>query len=214
MSLFAGVELTPEQQAAVQANADKHYEGWESQEAIAKLKANGEALLAEKKESQRLAKEASDKTDQAKLDALAKGNDFEAYKSSVDAKLKESKDMYEALIQKNEAGALDKMAQKIATALSGENAEAMYLNVKARLKINEGSVMVTDAQGNLSATSPAELEAEFRNNPIFAGSIIGTRADGGGAANNSNGSGGAGSSSKSFSEMTVKERTEYLTNKP
>ena len=210
MSLFEGVELTSEQQAAVQANADKQYAGYESAEAIKGLKDNNASLLAEKKESVRIATEAKELADKTKADAemgqaREKGSLDDLDKSWADKydKLQaDNKTSFDEISGKLDAeraerhnGILNSAIDKMAIDIGGskENAHMMRPHVAQRLMMHEGDVRVKGDDGSLSALNLTELSGEFKANPLFASNIVGTLANGGGAANDQSGTGGAGS---------------------
>lgn len=214
MSLFEGVELTPEQQAAVQANADKQYLGYESPDQVKGLKANNDALLAEKHEAGRVAKEASDAAESARLDTARSKGDVKALEESWAAKQAESDDRYNALLKQNESSAISAEVNKLAAELGGDNAALLAPHIQNRLRYEDGQVKVMDSNGGLTISTLDDLAKEFRNNPMFASAIVGTKANGGGAAHGGkSNSSGASLGNKKWSEMTMIEKTQHLENK-
>lgn len=199
MSLTDGIEgLTESQIAAINANATKTYEGYESPDQVKGLKANNDALLAEKHEAGRIAKEAETAAENARLATAEKNGDFESYKKSVDLKMQESTDRYNNLLAQNQTNAIGAEVSKIAAELGGDNAALLAPHIQSRLRYEDGKVQVTNSDGGLTTSTLDDLKTEFRNNPMFASAIVGSKARGGGA--NPGGSGnGVPSASKSDS---------------
>lgn len=195
MSLFEGVELTEEQKAAIQANAEKQYSGYESPEQVAGLKQAKDALLAEKKAAEEAkalaAKEAEDRALEA---AKAKG-DVKAVEESLTAKQREWEEKYNGLLKENESSAINAVVSKMAAELGGESATLLEPHLRTRLRYDDGKVKVTDSEGSLTVSSIDDLAKEFKNNPAFATVIVGSRSSGGGAVPQNGKSGGAGDSS-------------------
>jgi hypothetical protein len=221
MSLFEGVELTDEQQAAVQANVTKQYEGYESQKDIQKLKAKNTELITEQREAKRIAAEtiakaaeaedaAKNASEAAKLEAAKKSGDIEGLTKSFEAQLAEERgrtaterEKTVAMEKMNEDAAINSIVDKMAFELGKESAEVLKPHIKARLRYEDGKTQVTDGNGALTISSLDDLTTEFKNNPAFASVIVGSQAGGGGAPKGDEtlGGGAAGGSKSTNANM-------------
>lgn len=104
---------------------------------------------------------------------------------------------------------VDGVAESMAAELS-DAPELLADIIRKRLKVDNGETRVVDANGELSATTVEELREEFRTNKKYAAIIRGSQANGGG----SGGGGKGGGATKSFAEMTEKERTQLARENP
>lgn len=214
MSLTDGIEgLTEAQIEAINGNAAKQYEGYESPDSVAGLKKAKDDLLAEKKAVEEaklaLAKEAEDKALEA---ARAKG-DIKTLEESWKQKQAESDERYNSLLKQNETSAINGAAAKLAAELGGESADLLEPHLKARLRYEDGKVKVVDADGSLTVSTISDLATEFKSNPAFAKVIVGSKASGGGAATQSS-SGGATGGNKKYADMSLQERADHLAKNP
>lgn len=192
MALFDGIEgITPELQAAIEANAKKDYEGYESPDQVKGLKDSRDSLLSEKKAADQATQEAVRLAEQAKLDASVKSGDVDALTKSYTAKLEESDARFNALLKTNESNAINAEVTRMAAELGGDNAALLAPHIAQRLRYEDGQVKVTDTQGGLTISTLSDLTTEFRNNPMFASAIVGSKASGGGANAGSHGGGAA-----------------------
>lgn len=152
------------------------------QDTISKLEANNRALMQEKVE----AKKAADK---AALEAAKKSGDVDAVEKSWNEKYStlenektQASQRYERMIQNMTVGAT---ASRLAAELAiPGSADVLLPHISARLAVeikdDKPVVRVLDKDGNLSAMTIKELQAEFMTNPIFAPIISGTKANGAG----------------------------------
>lgn len=152
------------------------------QDTISKLEANNRALMQEKVE----AKKAADK---AALEAAKKSGDVDAVEKSWNEKYStlenektQASQRYERMIQNMTVGAT---ASRLAAELAiPGSADVLLPHISARLAVeikdDKPIVRVLDKDGNLSAMTIKELQAEFMTNPMFAPIISGTKANGAG----------------------------------
>lgn len=104
---------------------------------------------------------------------------------------------------------VDNVAETMAAELS-DSPELLSDIIRKRLKAENGETRVLDANGELSATTVDELREEFRANKKYAPIIRGSQASGGG----SGGGGKGGGATKSFKELSEKERVELARSNP
>lgn len=104
---------------------------------------------------------------------------------------------------------VDNVADTMAAELS-DAPELLSEIIRKRLKAENGETRVLDANGELSATTVEELRDELRANKKYAAIIRGSQANGGG----SGGGGKGGSATKSFKDMSEKERTDLAKSNP
>lgn len=152
------------------------------QETVSKLEANNRALMQEKVE----AKKAADK---AAMEAAKKSGDVDAVEKSWNEKYStlenektQASQRYERMIQNMTVGAT---ASRLAAELAiPGSADVLLPHISARLAVeikdDKPIVRVLDKDGNLSAMTIKELQAEFIANPMFAPIISGTKANGAG----------------------------------
>jgi hypothetical protein len=178
--------------------------GGEGGDPVAELKAQVEALAAEKeallnknnellgesKKAKELRRQAEQKaTEEAKAKAEAEGNYEQLFKSSEEQRQQlasqlEELNMTVANKERNLA------ARQIASSLAeGENIELLSEFISKRLKFTEGEIKVTDVNGNLTVSSLDDLKNEFAGSARFASLIKGNQSSGGGASGGSSGGG-------------------------
>lgn len=104
---------------------------------------------------------------------------------------------------------VDNVADTMASELS-DSPELLSDVIRKRLKAENGETRVLDTNGEPSATTVEELREEFRSNKKYAAVIRGSQANGGG----SGGGGKGGSSTKSFKDLSEKERVELAKSNP
>lgn len=162
------------------------------------LKAQRDALLNEKKEAQRKAKEAEEAAKLAAEEAARKSGDVSALEKSWQEKLAATENNYksqnESLTKQIHGLTVGQTAIKLASelAISG-SADVLLPHIQSRLtvEIKDGvpSVRVLDLQGKPTAMTVDELKQEFISNKAFAPLIAASKATGGGASGNNSGSG-------------------------
>lgn len=183
------------------------------------LKASRDALLAEKKEQQRIAQEAEAerlRIAQEAAEAQARKNgDLEAIENSWREKLTTTEQTLKAQLEeaqrKNYELTVGRQAQELAGKLAKPNAQRLLAKeIKERLTLgDDGNLRVLDSQGKPSALTIEELEVELRNNPEYQDIIVINHSTGSGATGGLGG--GAGKNPK---DMTTKERADWLAKDP
>lgn len=164
------------------------------------LKAQRDALLNEKKEAQRKAKEAEEAAKAAAEEAARKNGDVAALEKSWQEKLAATESNYknlnESLTKQIHGLTVGQTATKLAAelAISG-SADVLLPHIQSRLtvEIKDGapSVRVLDLQGKPTAMTVDELKQEFISNKAFAPLIAASKATGGGASTTNNSGSGA-----------------------
>ena len=164
------------------------------------LKAQRDALLNEKKEAQRKAKEAEEAAKAAAEEAARKSGDVSALEKSWQEKLATTetnyKNLNESLTKQIHGLTVGQTATKLAAelAISG-SADVLLPHIQSRLtvEIKDGapSVRVLDLQGKPTAMTVDELKQEFISNKAFAPLIAASKATGGGASTTNNSGSGA-----------------------
>lgn len=173
------------------------------------LKRQRDELLAEKKAEQEKRRQAELEAQQKERERLeAEGNYKQLFESSQTATA-EWQEKYQNLQKQIEQGNISQAASKAAMSIAdGENADILSEFISRRLKVVEGQVRVTDADGNLTVSSIEQLAEEFKNTPRYASLVRGSGASGGGAANF------RGGAMKEPKDMTQQEREEFSKRDP
>lgn len=184
------------------------------------LKASRDALLAEKKEQQRLAQEAEAKRIEAERlaqeEIARKSGNLEAIENSWKEKLAlRETELTSQLSQaqaKNYELTVGRQAQELAGELAKPNAQRLLAKeIKERLTLDEnGNIRVLDLQGKPSALTIDELKAQLRADPTYQDIIIINNSSGGGAT----GVGFGGGAAKNPKEMTEQERIDLYNRDP
>lgn len=171
------------------------------------MKKKLDELLAEKKAEQAAKLQAEEVArKEAEEKAKLKG-DHEAlansYKERI-AQLEQEKAQQAELAAKQ---SIESKAMEIAASLAeGSNQKILSRFISERLRVENGEIKVTDANGNLTISTIDDLSKEFRSNQDFASLITASKASGGGGAQGGAGSGGA----VKRSEMTNAQKADYI----
>jgi len=194
-------------------------EGIPQGEDVTGLKNKVTELLNEKKESERLRKEAEDKARQEREEALRKsGNVEELEKSWSEKYTRRETELSQQLETERttlSAQIRDLTVGRMATDLAGElavqgSAKALLPHLERRLGVEtrdgKPTVVVLGQDGKLSAATVDELKKEFASDPAFAPLIAGSKASGGGAG----GAGKGGGAAQKRSDMTPVEKREFI----
>ena len=173
---------TIEELAAQLSEANKSIDG---------LKSKNDELLGETKKAKTQKREAEELArKEAESKAQADGNHEQLYKSSEEARLKlqnEHNNLMGSIANEKR----DNAAMKLATELAdGYNAEILSEAIAKRLKWTDGTIKVTDENGDLTVSTLDELKTIFKSNERYASLLKGNQSSGGGASGGSN-SGGA-----------------------
>ena len=189
--------------------------GLPEQEDVSGLKANYARLMDEKKEQQRLAREAQAEKDRLAEEAARKTGDIATLEASWQAKfqereaelLAESKANQDKVLKLTVGSEAQKLAQKLAVQGSSD---VLLPHIKHRLYLkDDGSVGVLDSQGGLSAATIDDLEKEFRSNAAFKPLLAADCGSGGGATG-----GFGGGAVKKREEYTEQEMRDMLEREP
>lgn len=184
------------------------------------LKASRDALLAEKKEQQRLAqeaeaerqrieREAQEKLAKEKGDWAALDESYKARELELKTQAQEREDALRKQVYKLTVG---ESAIKVAAELAKPHAQAILSRfIEERLTLDENNnVRVLDSQGKPSAMTIDDLKAEFKANAMFQDIVVVNNSSGGGAT----GGGLGGGATKKPSEYTVAEMKQLRTENP
>lgn len=184
------------------------------------LKASRDALLAEKKEQQRLAQEAEAEKLRIEREALEEAarqkGDWQALEDSYKAKLTEKENEFssqaETLRKQVYKLTVGDQALKLASEISKSHAIGIMTPfIEQRLTLDENNnVRVLDLQGKPSAMTIDDLKQEFKVNAMFQDIVVANNSSGGGAT----GGGQGGGAAKNPKEMTEQERIDLYNRDP
>ena len=184
------------------------------------LKASRDALLAEKKEQQRLAQEAEAEKLRIEREALEEAarqkGDWQALEDSYKAKLAEKENEFtskaDTLRKQVYKLTVGDQALKLASEISKSHAIGIMTPfIEQRLTLDENNnVRVLDLQGKPSAMTIDDLKQEFKANAMFQDIVVANNSSGGGAT----GGGQGGGAAKNPKEMTEQERIDLYNRDP
>nr|DAH52756.1 MAG TPA: Major head protein [Caudoviricetes sp.] len=181
---------------------------------VSGLKANNEALLTEKKEAARKAKEAEEARQQAHQEALksaGKMDEFEkTIRSQYEPVLKEKEEKYSALANR----VLGSERKAVLGSFAGDFITPEAVDILAPFVKTEfdGEDVVTKfigADGNVITTDPEQFRKYLREHKAFSHLIKANAASGGGASG-----GKSGGAAPAFKDMTEAERLELNRTNP
>lgn len=159
---------------------------------ITSILAKNEELLGETKKAKAAARDTETKATQQAADKAKADGDFEQlYKSSqaANAVLQEEHDGLKGSVSTEKR---NNAAMKVATELAdGANADLLSSFIAPRLKFTDEGLKVTDASGNLTVSTLADLTTEFKNDARYSALLKGNQSNGGGANGGGNGGGAA-----------------------
>lgn len=174
------------------------------------LKRQNQTLLDEAKAAKQRARDAEQAQQLREQEAAKARGDFEQLFTSSEQALAAERAKLAELTSTIERRDLSSAASKVATSIAdGENAEILAEFIQRRMKVVEGQVKVTDAQGNLTIATLDDLAKEFEQTPRYAALVRGTQANGGGATG-----GKGGGATKTWDQMTGMERVELRRTNP
>lgn len=169
-----------------------------------------QTLLTEKKEEKRKRDAAEAEQRRIQEESQRANGEYEQLYTSAQQALEQERARLAELTASIERRDLTSAATKISTAIAdGENAEILSEFVQRRLKIVDGQVKVTDAEGNLTIASLDDLAKEFQQAQRYAALVRGSQANGGGAAG-----GKGGGATKTWDQMTGMEKVELRRTNP
>lgn len=174
----------------------KTYTQEEFEAAVAGLKKNNEALLSEKKEAARIAKEAKEAQLIADQEAAKKSGDLEGLEKNL--KSIHGKELAErdARLGKMSERILGAERKSVVSALSNllidESAsEIIGMMVKTEFDGDEVVTKFVGADGTVITTDPEQFKKYLKDHKAFSHLLKADTATGGGAGGNKNSNGGA-----------------------
>ena len=174
---------------------------------IERLRKHNETLLSEKKsETEKRKAEQAEKDKQAEELARKKG-DFETLEKQYQDKIAGLERQLQDNIAERNADLIKAQSAKMASQLSSNphNQEILQMLIEKRLTADNGTVKVTDINGNATISTLDDLVKEFKDGGKFDSLIDGTKASG---------TGSTGQNSKSANEYTEAERVALATSNP
>ncbi|EBQ5090330.1 hypothetical protein BJK68_23120 [Salmonella enterica] len=181
---------------------------------VAGLKANQEALLSEKKEAARRAKEAEEERQRAHQEALkaaGKMDEFEkTIRSQYEPVLKEKEERYASLA----ARILGSERKAVLGSFAGdfitpEAVEILAPFVKTEFEGEDVVTKFMGADGNVVTTDPEQFRKYLREHKAFSHLIKANAASGGGASGNK-----GGGAATAFKDMSESERLALYKSNP
>jgi hypothetical protein len=180
---------------------------------VAGLKANNEALLSEKKEAARQAKEAAEAKLRAEQERARQSGELETFektlRSQYDQQLAASNERYGKLADRVLGSERKAVVGSISGILIDESA-ADVIGMMVKTEFDEAGEVLTkfvDASGNLITTDVEQFKKYLGDHKAFSHLVKADAATGGGAGGNKQGGGAA-----NFANMTATERA-ILANK-
>lgn len=207
-------EEAGEEHKPAAAEPVKTYTEAEVAEMVAGLKANNEALLSEKKEAARKAKEAEEARQREHQEALktaGKMDEFEkTIRSQYEPVLEAEKQRYSALASR----VLGSERKAVLGSFAGEfiTPEAVDLVasfVRTEFEGDEAVTKFLGTDGNVVTTDPEQFKKYLREHKAFSHLIKANGPSGGGAAG-----GKSGGAAKQLSEMNDAERIALAQSNP
>ena len=207
MDFLKDIEIAPELKTTIEQQFKSYLE-----ETTKGLKANNDALLAEKKKAQEAAEQAGH---QAKLENEEKLKAKNDYKQLFESQQQESahlKQRLEEMVTKDKRSKIGTEAARIAAGLTKDVGRLKMLEKELgqRLTLVDDQIRVADQNGQLTVSTINDLIVQIKTDYPFL--VDGSQATGGGAARSS---GGAGSGDKiitraDYDSMRPIERSKYM----
>ena len=181
---------------------------------VAGLKANNEALLSEKKEAARRAKEAEDERQRAHQEALKSAGKMDEFEKTIRGQyepvLAEKDAKYSALASR----VLGSERKAVLGSFAGDFITPEAVDILAPFVRTEfeGDDVVTKfvgSDGNVITTDPEQFRKYLREHKAFSHLIKANAASGGGASG-----GKGGGAAKTLSEMNDAERIAFSKSDP
>lgn len=189
-------EVTTTTQTPAEETTAKTYTQEEFEAAVAGLKKNNEALLSEKKEAARIAKEAKDAQLIADQEAAKKSGDLESLEKSlkgIHGKELAERDSRLGKLSERILGAERKsVVSAFSNLLIDESAsEIIGMMVKTEFDGDEVVTKFVGADGNVITTDPEQFKKYLKEHKAFSHLLKADASTGGGAFGNKNPNGGA-----------------------
>jgi len=195
-------------------DAPKTYTEREVAELVAGLKANNEALLTEKKEAARRAKEAEEarqREHQEALKSAGKMDEFEkTIRSQYEPVLKEKDERYTTLASRvlgSERKAV--LGSFIGDFITPETVDLVAPFVRTEFEGDEVVTKFVGTDGSVITTDPEQFRKYLREHKAFSHLIKANAASGGGASG-----GKGGGAAKTLNEMNDAERIAFSKSDP
>lgn len=183
---------------AEETTSAKTYTEAEVNELVAGLKKNNEALLAEKKEAARIAKEAKDAQILADQERAKKDGDLSTLEKSLTEQFGKQISEKDARLTMMSERILGAERKSVINSLSGmlvdeSAADILGMMVKTEFDGDDVVTKFVDGNGNVITTDPAKFKEWLKSHKAFSHLIKSDAATGGGAGGSKgNPAGGAG----------------------
>lgn len=207
MEFLKDIEIDPE----IKTTLEQQFKSYVD-ETTKGLKANNDALLAEKKKAQEAAEQASKQLQAEAEEKLKAKNDYKQLFESQQAEASKLREQLEGMMTQAKQSKLSTEAAKIAAGLTKDVGRLKILQkeIGQRLTLVDDQIRVVDESGQLTVSTLEELTSRIKADYPFL--VDGSQATGGGAARSS---GGAGSGDKTitradFDSMRPIERSKYM----
>lgn len=195
---------------AEETTSAKTYTEAEVNELVAGLKKNNEALLAEKKEAARIAKEAKDAQILADQERAKKDGDLSTLEKSLTEQFGKQISEKDARLTMMSERILGAERKSVINSLSGmlvdeSAADILGMMVKTEFDGDDVVTKFVDGNGNVITTDPAKFKEWLKGHKAFSHLIKSDAATGGGAGGSKgNPAGGAGGKDAIDQRLTAK----------
>jgi hypothetical protein len=181
---------------AEETTSAKTYTEAEVNELVAGLKKNNEALLAEKKEAARIAKEAKDAQILADQERAKKDGDLSTLEKSLTEQFGKQISEKDARLTMMSERILGAERKSVINSLSGmlvdeSAADILGMMVKTEFDGDDVVTKFVDGNGNVITTDPAKFKEWLKGHKAFSHLIKSDAATGGGAGGSKTNPGGA-----------------------
>ena len=207
MDILKDIEIDEDIKAKLGATFQTYME-----ETTKGLKANNDALLAEKKKAQEAAEQASALAKLENEEKLKAKNDYKQLFESQQQDSAQLKQRLEEMMTKDKRSKISTEAARIAAGLTKDVGRLKMLEKELgqRLTLVDDQIRVADQNGQLTVSTINDLIVQIKTDYPFL--VDGSQATGGGAARSS---GGAGSGDKiitraDYDSMRPIERSKYM----
>jgi hypothetical protein len=212
MTIEALEGFNEEQLAIINARIAETYVPKTSFDAV---KQKADELLSETKAAKKARELAIEEATNAKIADAAKNNDLETYRKSYEEKVSQLTGELEGIKSQNKKQQIKSLANSFVSSKFTNDpliSEAITNKFSSRLDIRDGKEVVLDNDGNLTALSLKDLEAEFLGNDAFKSHIISTRATGSGASGGGQQGGGAAKiiTKAEFDAKNPQQKMDYM----
>lgn len=207
MDFLKDIEIAPE----IKQTLEQQFKSYVD-ETTKGLKANNDALLAEKKKAQEAAEQASRQAQAEAEEKLKAKNDYKQLFESQQQEAKKLREQLDGMMTQAKQAKISAEAAKIAAGLTKDVGRLKLLQkeVGQRLTLVDDQIRVVDESGQLTVSTLEELTSRIKADYPFL--VDGSQATGGGAARSS---GGAGSGDRTitraeFDMMRPVEKAKFM----